>query len=478
MEFKMPDIGEGVMEGEVVKWLVKEGETVADDQPLVEVMTDKATVVIPCPTSGSVQKIRVGEGQTARVGEVLVTFASSNAGGAPAAAPAAEPARPARAQEEKAQAASSPQPARRETAEAPRAEAPRPQPVGAGVVRDNGRRATQAQAPAQETAEQGRVLAAPATRKLARENRVDLSRVRGSGPHGRVTREDLIRFLDEGGEQPAAEEQRQAPTAVAAPPQEWPGETEPAPPAAPPKAPVVSFPEGPRPETRVPMKGLRKRISEKMRLSKDHAAHFTYVEECDMTELVALRDSAEELAKEKGTRLTYLPFIVKAIVAGLKEFPYLNSSYDEERQEIVLKGYYNIGIAASNDEGLVVPVVKDCDRRSILEIAAEIQRLGDAARANRLKLEDLQGSTFTITSLGALGGILATPVIYYPEVAILGVHKIRKRPVFRGDEIVGREICYLSISIDHRVVDGHIGAQFMQKVVRLLEDPRLLMLGT
>lgn len=460
MEFKMPDIGEGVAEGEIVKWLIKEGDSVVDDQPMVEVMTDKATVVIPCPTKGQVQKILVAEGKSAAVGSVLVVIGDGSA--APAPAPAAP-------------AAQAPAVAPAAPAVAPAVAAPAP-PVQATVA-----------APATPAAPvvhpSGRVLAAPATRRMAREQGVDLAYVQGSGPNGRVTRGDLEAFLANG----------QSTAYVAAPPSTWPGEMAPAPevaapaaaprvapaaaPTAPPPPPRPSFPPGPRPEQRVPMRGMRKRISENMRRSKDHAAHFTYVEECDMTELVSLRDAADSLARDKGVRLTYLPFIVKAVVAALKEFPYLNSSYDEEKQEIVLKGYYNLGIAASNDEGLVVPVVKDCDRKSILDIGAEIGYLGQAAKTNTLKLEDLQGSTFTISSLGALGGILATPVIYYPEVAIMGVHKIRKRPVVRNNEIVIRDICYLSISIDHRIVDGHIGAQFMQRVVQLLEDPRLLMLG-
>ncbi|MBM3464097.1 MAG: 2-oxo acid dehydrogenase subunit E2, partial [Armatimonadetes bacterium] len=332
----------------------------------------------------------------------------------------------------------------------------------------NGRHAT---APAPQ-ARTGRPLAAPATRRLAREAGLDLAEVRGTGPSGRITREDLLAHLDGRAHQPSL---REAPIAAQVPQQEA-APAAPRPAATPPP-PRPSFPAGPRPEQRIPLRGLRKRIAEKMRTSVDTAAHFTYVEECDMTELVKLRDSAEDLAKARGVKLSYLPFIIKAIIAGLKEYPYLNATLDDATQEIVLKGYYNIGIGAATDEGLTVFVVKDCDRKSMLDIAADIQYLGEAARTGTLKIDDLQGGTFTITSLGALGGILATPVINHPEVAILGVHKIRKRPVVRDDQIVVRDICYLSISLDHRVIDGHVGAQFMQRVVQLLEDPWLLMLG-
>jgi pyruvate dehydrogenase E2 component (dihydrolipoamide acetyltransferase) len=211
--------------------------------------------------------------------------------------------------------------------------------------------------------------------------------------------------------------------------------------------------------------------------SRHTAAHFTYVEECDMTELVELRAKAKDIAEKRGVKLTYLPFIVKALVVGLKEHPLLNASLDDERQEVVLKRYYNIGIATAAPEGLIVPVVKDCERRGILEIAREIDRISNDARDGKSKLEDLQGGTFSITSLGAIGGLLATPIINHPEVAILGVHKIAKRPVVKDDDrIVIRHMMNLAISLDHRVVDGAVGAAFLQRVIRFLEDPKLLLL--
>ena len=456
MEFKMPDIGEGVAEGEIVKWLVKEGDVVAEDQPMLEASTDKATVVIPCPTSGVVQKIFVAEGGMAKVGQVLVTFGGQGGAASAPSAPAAKP-------------VEAPAP----VAEAPRAVAPPPQPVAApapapvAVRAESNGRSSAPPVPVNGSAASARVLAAPATRRLAREAGVDLAHVHGTGPNGRVTREDLLSYLESGAPAPQTVVQTEA--APAAAPS--------AAPQAAPAAPAFRFPEGPRPEQRIPARGVRRKIIENMRRSKDHAAHFTFVEECDFTELVKLRADSEDIAKSRGVKLSYLPFIVKAVVAALKEFPTLNSSYDEQTQEIVLKGYYNIGIAASTDDGLMVPVLKDADRRTILEIGAEIARLAEGARNRRLTLDELQGSTFTITSLGALGGIMATPVINYPEVAIMGVHKIRKRPVVKNDEIVVREMGYITCSFDHRIIDGDVGAKFVMRVVQLLEDPRLLILG-
>jgi pyruvate dehydrogenase E2 component (dihydrolipoamide acetyltransferase) len=223
---------------------------------------------------------------------------------------------------------------------------------------------------------------------------------------------------------------------------------------------------------------LRKRIFEKMAKSKGTAAHFTYVEEVDMTQLVHLRDRLKDAGERKGTKLTYLPFIVKATLAALREFPTLNAAVDEERGELVVKGSRNIGIATATDEGLTVTVVHDADRRDLWDLAREIDRLANAARDKRLSLHDVQGSTFTITSLGKEGGIVATPIINWPEVAILGIHKIEKRPVVRGDQVVIRDMMYLSCSFDHRVIDGHIGAAFVQSVRDSLEHPALLFVET
>jgi pyruvate dehydrogenase E2 component (dihydrolipoamide acetyltransferase) len=244
-------------------------------------------------------------------------------------------------------------------------------------------------------------------------------------------------------------------------------------------APAPSIAVAPRRggEERIPILGLRKRIFEKMAKSNATAAPFTYVEEVDMTQLVPLRDHLKDAAERKGAKLTFLPFFVKAVLNGFREFPNLNASVDDERGDLVVKRYYNIGIATATDEGLTVTVVHDADKRDLWDLAKEIDRLATAAREKRLALEDVQGSTFTITSLGKEGGILATPIINWPEVAILGIHKIEKRPVVRNDQIVIRDMMYLSCSFDHRVIDGHVGAAFVQSVRNSLEHPALLFGG-
>jgi pyruvate dehydrogenase E2 component (dihydrolipoamide acetyltransferase) len=404
-EFKLPDIGEGVHEGEITKWFVKEGDPVMENDPVVEVMTDKVTVQIPSPVTGKVLERRAKEGEIVKVGSTIVVF--GNAGEAvSAAAPAAASATPAP-----------------------------PSPSGP---------------PAPPPARAVEVLAAPAVRRLARELGVDLAAVRGSGPSGRILEADVR--ATKGG-----------PTLA-----------HPSPATAPRAAVTVAVGA----EERIPIHGLRKRIYDKMAKSNTTAAHFTYVEEVDMTHLVQLRDRLNETSAKKGVKLTYLPFIVKACVAALREHPTLNASVDDERQEIVVKHYYNLGIATATDEGLTVTVVHDADRKDLWGLAKEIDHLATAAREKKLSLQEVQGSTFTITSLGKEGGILATPIINWPEVAILGIHKIEKRPVVRDDHVVIREMMYVSCSFDHRVIDGHLGAAFVQSVRGYLEHPATLFVGT
>lgn len=433
MDFKLPDIGEGIHEGEVVKWLVKEGDVVKEDQPIVQVMTDKATVEIPAPTAGRIAKIHAAEGKVALVGSVLVTIDAAG-GAAPKAAPA---------------------PASHPPANGPvhTASGPAHKPgIDTMISREVVRAAAEAQsavvAPVARKVN-GKVLAAPATRKLAREMGIDIGTVAGSGPNGRVVKDDLQRFVS-------------APTKIVATPAAH----------APAPVPVASAAT----DERIPLRGLRKLIAENMHRSKSTAAHYTYVEEVDVTELVALRAASKKTAESRGARLTYLPFIIKAVVSALKEFPYVNASLDDAAGEIILRKSYHIGVAAATDEGLMVPVVKDCDRKSILQLARELDDLANRTRAKRATREELKGSTFTITSLGSMGGLFATPVINWPEVAVMGVHKIAKRPWVVNDQIAIRDIMLLSLSLDHRVVDGAVGAQFMNRVVELLQSPGLLLL--
>jgi pyruvate dehydrogenase E2 component (dihydrolipoamide acetyltransferase) len=410
-DFYMPDIGEGVVEGEIVAWRVKEGDKVKLDQPIVEVMTDKATVELPSPRAGTIKKINYKDGEICPVGKVLVVIEEEGAAAKPAPAPTSA------------------------VVEMHRQVAP---PIASGA-------AIQV---VDATESRARVLATPATRRLARQLGVEIGRVPATGKHGRVTTDDVKRFNEQG---PVAT------TAIAARPAYAP----------------VSIPKSNLgyTEERVPLRGMRKRIAESMSRSVHTAAHFTYVEEIDMTELVALRERAKHKAAERGVKLNYLPFIVKAIVSGLKKWPMLNASLDESTQEIVLKKYYHIGIAAQGPAGLVVTNVRDADMRSIFDISREIDRLAEAVRNNTATREDLTGTTFTVSSLGKLGGVLATPIINFPEVAIVGVHKIEEKPAVRNGQIVIRHLMNLSISVDHRLADGWDGAMFLQDVKSLLEDP-------
>jgi len=420
VEFKLPDIGEGVHEGEIVKWLVREGDVVKEDQPIVEVMTDKATVEIPSPAAGKILQINAKEGEVVKVGSVLVVIGKEG--------------------------------------EQPTADGRKAEAAVVAQARERADDKSVKAAVAEKTmtapTAKGRVLATPATRKLARELGVDITLVQGTGPGGRVTDEDVRRFTER-------KEVAPAPTAA-----------ERIAPIPPPRR------VGPdQLEERIPLRGIRKRISDHMHHAKTTAAHFTFVDEVDVTELVRVREDLKAVAEKQGVKLTYLPFIVKACVASLKKHPYLNASIDHEKGEIVLKHYYNIGIATATEEGLIVPVVKGADRLSILQIAQEVERLATKAREKKIALEELQGGTFTITSLGALGGLFATPIVNSPESAILGVHEIKKRPVVLDSEIVIRDVMLVSLSFDHRLIDGHVGAAFAKDVKAFLEDPKWLLVG-
>jgi len=452
LEFKLPDIGEGLAEGEITRWLVKEGQSVQENDPFVEVMTDKATVEITAPATGKVVSIKFPGGSTVPVGSVIAVIETAGgAAAAPAAAPVAAPA------------AASHAPATARAA----APAPVAAPAAAMAAAASGRAAANGVG--------GRVLAAPAVRRRARELGIDLRTVPGTGPAGRVSRGDLEQFTQQRPSAPShapIASPSRAPAPAAAPAAS--PAAAPARPLARPSAPVA----GAAIEERVPLRGIRKRIAERMQKSKRTAAHFTYVDEVDVTNLVETRESLKAAAAEQGVKLTYMPFVIQATCAALKHFPMLNSMLDEEKQEIVVKKYCHMGFACDTEQGLVVPVIKDADSRSVLNLGAALQDLSARAREGKLALDEVTGSTFTITNAGNIGGILATPVINYPEVAILGVHKIADRAVVRNGSIVVRKMMNLSISIDHRIVDGADGARFMNEIIRLLEDPRRLLLGS
>lgn len=455
-EFKLPDIGEGVTEGEIVGWLAKVGDQLAENQDMVEVMTDKATVTIGSPKAGRVVELRGAVGDTVPVGSVIVVLEMDSGAEQQPPLPSPTPVAPV---------ASPP-------AKPPAAKDEGPVASAVGDLREDlpgmGRSRPQAATPKPDGAYfSEQALAAPATRKLARELGVDLRRIEPSGKGGRVTRED-VEAASQGAVSPTSGS-REASVEDAAPGSPAPSRGQPE---------LSSFAPVARQgaEVRQPIRGLRKRIYENMARSKRTAAHFTYVDEVDVEALMALRERLAARAEKMGAKLTFLPFIVKAVVRALKVHASLNALVDDTSQEIVLRGNYDIGIATATDAGLIVPVVRNADQLSLLELAQEIQRLGSAARSGRVAPADLGGSSFTITSLGKLGGLFATPVVNYPEVAILGVHEIKRRPVVRGDEIVIGNEMLLSLSFDHRIIDGHVGAAFAQEIIGLLEDPERLLL--
>jgi pyruvate dehydrogenase E2 component (dihydrolipoamide acetyltransferase) len=483
-EFKLPDIGEGVTEGEIVSWHVKEGDRVAEDQVMVEVMTDKATVTIGAPRAGKIDKLAATVGSIVKVGDVLVVIQTGNGSRMAAQLPAAtavgdirdslpgtgyfgekragETAKPggAPASASSTVSAAGTTTVARSSA-APQVHAPAGREAEPTVAET--RAVEPGREPEQATANGNghfaeKPLATPATRKLARDMTVDLRRVPGSGPGGRVTREDVMAY--------GSADEAQAPRTARVPPTA----------ATSAQAVTPRKPPGPAAGTRVPFVGIRRRIAENMAASKSTAAHFTFVEECEVDRLIELRDRLRPEARARGADLTYLPFVIKAVVAALKKNALLNSSLDVASNELVLHDRYHIGIAAATDQGLVVPVVHDADQLSLLALALEVERLAQAARENKLTVADLSGSTFTVTSLGKQAGLFAVPIINLPNVGILGVHRIKERPVVRDGQIVIGQVMLLSLSLDHRIVDGHVGAAFAYDVIHYLEDPARLLL--
>ncbi|MDQ3660738.1 MAG: 2-oxo acid dehydrogenase subunit E2 [Actinomycetota bacterium] len=370
-DFRLPDLGEGVTEAEVERWLVKEGDDVKEDDPLVEVITDKATAEIPSPYEGAVSRIHVGEGEVVAVGTVLVTIGET-AG------------------------AEKPSPQRRE-----------------------------------------RVKAMPPVRRLARDLGVDLGSITPTGSKGDVTRSDV-----ELAAAPVSDERG--------------GRAEPG-----------------RTGRREPLRGVRRTISERMTTAHREIPAVTHVEECDVTELDITRKLLTARHAQEA-KLTYLPFVVKAAIMGLRRFPALNASLDESAQEIIFHDRFDIGIAVDTDAGLSVPVVKDADAKSMFELAREIERLAKGAREGTLERDDLRDGTFTVTSPGPFGGLMATPIILHPQSAILGVHRAAERPVVRDGQVVIRKVMNLSVSFDHRILDGLTAAKFALEVTTALEHPALL----
>ena len=514
-EFKLPDVGEGVAEGELVSWLVEEGETVTEDQPVAEVETDKALVEVPSPYNGSVHELRAEEGEMVPVGDVIITFEVE--GDAEAAADA-------------------------EAAGAAGADAS----ADAGDA-DTTAAAEGADAEAGSTPE-GRVFAPPRVRRLAREEGVDVSQVEGSGPGGRITEGDVRAAAEADAEavapESAAEPESGAPAeptpseasdeaggvdaaagtgdaaqavesadrdrTLAAPAtrriaeeegvdidavpavEERDGEAFVTPEAVREYAEaqhaaqeadaqaVATGEAGPR-ERRESFKGVRKTIAEAMERSKYTAPHVTHHDEVDVTRLVKTRERLKPVAEEQGIRLTYMPFIMKAVVAALQEFPEMNAVIDDENEEIVYRNYYNVGVATATDVGLMVPVIEHADRKGMLQLSSELNELVQKARERTIAPDELRGSTFTITNIGGIGGEYATPILNYPEAGILAVGEIKRKPRVVTDEdgtesIEPRSVLTLSLSFDHRLIDGAVGASFTNEVMKYLENPDLLLL--
>ena len=411
--FKLPDIGEGVVEGEVVQWHVAAGDAVTEDDPIVDVMTDKATVTIPSPITGVVSSLSGDVGEMVAVGSALVEFDSDAA-----AVSISEPG-PSVESEAEPEPSSEPEPA---PAPAPVPLAPEPS--------------------AAPVASSGKVLASPAIRRRAREAGVDLSQVRGSGPAGRVRHADLDAYIAADGAVSGA-----APSAYST------------------KRTGV---------TEVKVVGLRRKIAEQMTISKRTIPHFSYFEEADVTELETLRQMLNASRDESQPKLTYLPFIMLALSKIMPDHPECNAHYDDQGGVVSRHDAVHIGIATQTERGLYVPVVKHVEAMDAWQAAAELQRVAGAARGGTASLDDLTGSTFTITSLGRDGGLGATPIINHPEVAILGIHKARDMPVAKDGQVVVRRIMNLSSSFDHRVVDGADGAALVQHLRRMLEHPALI----
>ncbi|NBJ70750.1 MULTISPECIES: dihydrolipoamide acetyltransferase family protein [Clostridia] len=414
--FKLPDIGEGIHEGEIVKWFVNEGDEVKEDDVLCEVQNDKAVVEIPSPVDGTVTKLHVEEGTVAVVGDTIITFDAEGYESD---------------DEEEASA----------NAKAEEAPAKEMQAETANASTED------------EEDDDTRVIAMPSVRKYARENGVSITKVTGTGKNGRILKEDIDAYLS--GDQPAAQA------------------TETKDEAAPKKETATT---GDFPESREAMSGIRKAIANAMVNSKTKAPHVTLLDEVDVTELVAHRKKFKAVAAEQEIKLTYLPYVVKALVSASKKFPMINASVDDETNEIVHKHYYNVGIAADTDKGLLVPVVKNADRKSIFEISKEINELAEKARSGKLSPEEMSGASNTITNIGSAGGQWFTPVLNYPEAVILGIGRIAEKPVARDGEVVVAPVLALSLSFDHRIIDGATAQHALNQIKRLLSDPQLIMM--
>ncbi|MBD7907264.1 dihydrolipoamide acetyltransferase family protein [Sporosarcina gallistercoris] len=456
--FRLPDIGEGIHEGEIVKWFVAEGDTINEDDTLLEVQNDKSVVEIPSPVSGTIEKILVNEGTVAVVGDKLIRIDSPDHEDE---------------QEEEETAVEEKQEASSEAESQVQATAEKGQPVDkkeapkedAGAATD-ATPESEGEATSKDVDPNRRVIAMPSVRKFAREEGVDIRQVAGSGKNGRVLKEDIESFKSGGNKKAQTEAQEEkSPSAVQ---EDQPAKQEG--PAA------IAVPEGDFPETREKLSNIRKVIAKAMVNSKHTAPHVTLLDEVDVTELVAHRKKFKEIAAEQDIKLTYLPYVVKALVSTLRKFPELNTSLDDATEELIQKHYYNIGIAADTDRGLLVPVIKHADRKSMFAISKEISDLGGKARDGKLAASEMKGASCSITNIGSAGGQWFTPIINHPEVAILGIGRISEKPVVKNGEIVAAPMLALSLVFDHRVIDGATGQQALNHLKHLLGNPELLLM--
>lgn len=450
---QLPELGEGVTEGELVKWLVKVGDRISPDQPVAEMMTDKATVEVPSPIAGVVKEIQKKEGDVVEVGAVMLVVETDGASASTGATngatngAAAKPAAPAPAAAQPAAMTASPAAATTQAAKAAAAAA-------SGAAADF-----------YPPVADSRVLATPATRRLARETGVDLNQVRGTGLAGRVTREDVMGANGAG--------------AVAAGQPSFGGGMA-----------ALQTPSIPRPayqgpagaaEERVALRGIRKKIAENMQMAKHVVPHFTLMDEANVTALVSMREELRAVGEKTGVKITYLPFVMKALIATIREFPMFNASIDDAAQEIVYKKYFNLGFAADTPNGLLVPVIKNADQKTIIQLSREINDLAKRARDGKLALDEMKGATITVTNIGSVGGQYATPIINHPEVAIFGMYKIQEKPVIKRDAAGNMSLDSIrtmgfTVTADHRLIDGAVAANFLKAFIGRIENPGVLML--
>ncbi len=441
-EIKLPEIGEGVTEGELVSWLVSVGDVIESDQAVVELMTDKATVEVPSPVAGKVLELKFQEGDMIAVESTILMLevgASATSSSSKNEDSVSTPKNPS-------------------TSQAPQALSMKDNNFSAPGSGAMEMVSSQISPPPARLD----VLATPAARRLARELNVDVNLINGTGLAGRVTREDILGFSGAGSQTETYSAGKSSTSASQS------------------THPALSIPlsnNSTQEEERVPLRGIRKKIAENMQMSKRVVPHFTLMDEANVTELVALRQSLKPVVEKIGVKVTYLPFIVKALISTIREFPEFNASIDDASSEIIYKKYFNVGVAADTPNGLLVPVIKSADQKTVLQIAAEIIDLSTRAREGKLKIDEMKGACFTITNIGSVGGTYATPIINHPEVAIFGVYKIQDKPILKDGELYNEKFMNFTVTCDHRLIDGAVAARFLASFIKKIENPGVLLMG-